>query len=109
VSGYLLKDSDPQRLIRAIREVAAGGHMVDPRLVRTTPPGASALLTPRETEILRLAAEGYRTSDIALMLALSAGTVRNYLATVVSKLNARNRVDAIRIARAEGWLNWGTP
>ena len=54
--------------------------------------------------LLRRAAEGNDTVDIAARLYLSAGTVRNYLTAVVTKLNARNRVDAIRIARESGWL-----
>jgi two-component system response regulator DesR len=58
----------------------------------------------RELDVLRMAAEGYGTVEIAARLFLSAGTVRNYLTTVVTKLNARNRVDAIRIARESGWL-----
>ena len=51
-----------------------------------------------------MAADGADAVEIAARLYLSAGTVRNYLTTIVSKLNARNRVDAIRLARAAGWV-----
>jgi two-component system response regulator DesR len=54
--------------------------------------------------VLRLAANGSEAAEIAKELYLTPGTVRNYLTTVVAKLNARNRVDAIRIAREAGWL-----
>jgi two-component system, NarL family, response regulator DesR len=83
VSGFILKDAPPSQLADAIRRVA---------------------LTARETEVLRMAADGAEAPDIAGRLYLTVGTVRNYLTTVVTKLGARNRVDAIRIAREQGWL-----
>ncbi len=54
--------------------------------------------------MLRLASEGMEAVEIAAALFLSAGTVRNYLTTIIAKLDARNRVDAIRIATSAGWL-----
>lgn len=54
--------------------------------------------------MLRLAAQGLDAPEIARKVFLSAGTVRNYLTTAVTKLNARNRMDAVRIARDAGWL-----
>jgi len=60
------------------------------------------VLTAREVDVLRLAAEGDDVPRIAEWLNLSIGTVRNYLASTVTKLGARNRIDAIRIARASG-------
>ncbi|EME97422.1 response regulator transcription factor [Streptomyces mobaraensis NBRC 13819 = DSM 40847] len=104
VSGYLLKDAPPDELAAAIRRVAAGQRAIDPELALAAWGGAESPLTARETEVLRLAAEGAEAGEIAARLHLSAGTVRNYLTTVVTKLNARNRVDAIRIARDSGWL-----
>ncbi|MER5781791.1 response regulator transcription factor [Streptomyces mobaraensis] len=104
VSGYLLKDAPPDELATAIRRVAAGQRAIDPELALAAWGGAESPLTARETEVLRLAAEGAEAGEIAARLHLSAGTVRNYLTTVVTKLNARNRVDAIRIARDSGWL-----
>jgi two-component system response regulator DesR len=61
-------------------------------------------LTSRERDVLRMIAQGYGTVEVAARLYLSAGTVRNYLTTVVAKLNARNRVDAIRIAEESDWI-----
>ncbi|MCK1822564.1 response regulator transcription factor [Streptomyces sp. XM83C] len=104
VSGYLLKDAPPKELAVAIRRVAAGHRAIDPQLALAAWGGAESPLTERETEVLRMAAEGAEAPEIAGQLHLSTGTVRNYLTTVVTKLNARNRVDAIRIARESGWL-----
>ncbi|MBB4893115.1 two-component system response regulator DesR [Streptomyces olivoverticillatus] len=104
VSGYLLKDAPPDELATAIRRVAAGQRSIDPKLALAAWGGTESPLTTRETEVLRLAAEGAEATEIASRLHLSAGTVRNYLTTIVTKLSARNRVDAIRIARESGWL-----
>jgi two-component system, NarL family, response regulator DesR len=61
-------------------------------------------LTDRERQVLRLAADGQSGADIARVLHLSEGTVRNYLSEAVGKLGGRNKVDAAHIARAKGWL-----
>jgi two-component system response regulator DesR len=61
-------------------------------------------LSDREHEVLRMTAQGAEPAEIAAALHLSVGTVRNYLTTIVSKLNARNRVDAVRAAYDAGWL-----
>lgn len=104
VSGFLLKDAPPEQLAGAIRKVNAGERVVDPELVLAAWDHSQNPLTNREAEVLRLAAQGAAVGEIASALFLSAGTVRNYLSTIVTKLNARNRVDAIRIAQAAGWL-----
>ncbi|RKE21261.1 DNA-binding response regulator [Streptomyces sp. TLI_171] len=104
VAGFLLKDIEPSQLAEAIRTVAAGGRAIDPALAVAALDSDPSPLTLRELEVLRLAADGLEAGQIASRLFLSAGTVRNYLTTVVGKLNARNRVDAIRIARDAGWL-----
>lgn len=104
VSGFLLKDAPPAQLADAIRSVAAGQRVVDSQLAMAAWDSAECPLTARETEVLRLTAEGLQAVDIASRLFLSVGTVRNYLTTVIGKLAARNRVDAIRIAREAGWL-----
>lgn len=102
--GLIMKDADPAQLAEAIRKVAIGQQVVDTQLA------LSALTTPRpplsrrELEALRLASEGEGPAQIAARLFLSTGTVRNYLANAVTKLGARNRLDAIRIARSSGWL-----
>ncbi|HWM01569.1 MAG TPA: response regulator transcription factor [Actinophytocola sp.] len=104
VTGFLLKDAPPAQLADAIRSVAAGQRVVDSQLAMDAWDSAESPLTARETEVLRLTAEGMQAVDIASKLFLSVGTVRNYLTTVIGKLAARNRVDAIRIAREAGWL-----
>ncbi|MFF2077209.1 DNA-binding response regulator [Kitasatospora sp. NPDC058162] len=104
VSGFLLKDAPPHRLAEAVRGVAAGRRVVDPQLVLDAFDSGESPLTPREAEVLRAAAGGAEAGEIAAALHLSAGTVRNYLTTVVTKLGARNRIDAIRIAAESGWL-----
>jgi two-component system response regulator DesR len=104
VTGFMLKDAPADQLADAIRNVAAGRRVVDSQLAMTAWDSAECPLTAREVEVLRLTAEGLQAVDIASRLFLSVGTVRNYLTTMISKLAARNRVDAIRIARDAGWL-----
>ena len=61
-------------------------------------------LTEREADVLRTAESGLPTDEIAEALSLSPATVRNYLSNAIAKVGARNRLDAIRIARDAGWL-----
>jgi two-component system, NarL family, response regulator DesR len=104
VGGFILKDAPAAELADAIRGVAKGRRMVDSQLALAAWDSGECPLTEREIEVLRLAADGAEPVEIASRLYLSAGTVRNYLTTIVSKLNARNRVDAIRLARDAGWV-----
>ena len=104
VNGFLLKDAPSDKLANALRSVAVGRRVIDSELALSAWETEDCPLTPREIEILRLAAHGRTVADVASELFLSAGTVRNYLAAVVTKLNARNRVDAIRIATDSDWL-----
>ncbi|GAB2593869.1 response regulator transcription factor [Streptomyces capparidis] len=104
VSGFILKDAPPDRLAGAIRGVAAGQRVVDPQLAIAAWDAVENPLTSREVEVLRLAAGGAEAVEIAARLFLSPGTVRNYLTAIVAKLNARNRVDAIRMAQESGWV-----
>jgi two-component system response regulator DesR len=104
VSGFIHKDAPPERLAEAIRAVAAGQRIIDPELAMAAWDVGENPLSDRETQVLRLAAKGADAVEIAGSLHLSVGTVRNYLTTVVTKLNARNRVDAIRIAEEAGWI-----
>jgi two-component system response regulator DesR len=103
VSGFILKDSAPSQLADAIRRVSAGKRVIDPDLAVTALSRVNPL-TPRETDVLRIAGEGATVSGIAAQLSLSPGTVGNYLTSATVKLNARSRVDAIRIAEQNGWL-----
>jgi two-component system, NarL family, response regulator DesR len=102
-SGYVLKDAPSRHLAEAIRRVHAGGRAVDPELASEAWTDLDPL-TDRERQVLRLAGEGRTGSEIADVLHLSEGTVRNYLSEAISKVGGNNRVDAARIARAKGWL-----
>ncbi|MBG0815698.1 DNA-binding response regulator [Planomonospora sp. ID82291] len=104
VDGFLLKTAPPEELVAAIRAVADGERVLDPSLAVTAWDLADNPLTPREADVLRLVAEGIDAAEIAGRLFLSAGTVRNYITAIVTKLNARNRVDAVRIAGEAGWI-----
>lgn len=104
VRGFLLKDAPAAQLADAVRRVAAGQRVLDPELVAAAVETGPSPLTERETEVLRTAEEGLTTEEIAGRLHLSPATVRNYLSNAIAKVNARNRLDAIRIARDAGWL-----
>jgi two-component system response regulator DesR len=102
-SGYLLKDSPAAALADAIRRVHSGRRVIDPELATEAWTEADPL-SDRERQVLRQAAEGATSIEIAATLHLSEGTVRNYLSEAMSKLGASNRVEAARIARMKGWL-----
>jgi two-component system response regulator DesR len=104
VLGFLLKDAPPDELARAVRAVARGQRAIDPALALSAWDSPGNPLSPRELEVLRRAAQGASAAEIAAQLHLSRGTVQNYLTATVGKLNARNRIDAIRIAEEAGWL-----
>jgi two-component system response regulator DesR len=102
-AGYLLKARPVRELADAVRRIHRGLRVIDPDLateawVEPDP------LTERERQVLRLAAEGVSTGEVAKQLNLSAGTVRNYLSEAIDKLGATNRIDAARIVRGKGWL-----
>ncbi|GAA6173350.1 response regulator transcription factor [Colwellia sp. KU-HH00111] len=103
VKGYLLKDASSDSLADAIRKVHQGKVIVAPELI-TEAWADDDPLTEKERKVLRLAAEGKTTEGIAKLIHLSAGTVRNYLSEASSKLGAKNRVEAARIAKQKGWL-----
>jgi two-component system, NarL family, response regulator DesR len=101
--SFVVKDTSVRQLAAAIRHVARGERVVDPRLEVAAISTEKAVST-REWEVLGLAAEGETVAEIARRLYLSLGTVRNHLSSVITKTGARNRLDAIRIARKDGWL-----
>jgi len=103
VCGYLLKDSPAEQLADAIRRVRHGGRAVDPQLAMDAWTESDPL-NDRERQVLRLAGDGLSAGDIATLLNLSAGTVRNYLSEAIGKLGAANRIEASRLARQKGWL-----
>jgi two-component system response regulator DesR len=103
-SGFLLKDAPARELAAAVRAVAAGLRAVDPALAAAALAEGGSPLTAREGEVLAAAASHDSASDIASALHLSEGTVRNYLSASIRKLGARNRGEAIEVAREKGWL-----
>lgn len=104
VRGFMVKDAPVDRLADGIRRVVAGMQVIDPELVVESHVHGSSPLTERETDVLRAAADGGSVDEIASALFISAGTVRNRLSAAIGKTDARNRADAVRIARDNGWL-----
>ena len=104
VAGFLPKDTPAVELIRAIREIAGGGRVVDTSTALAALESRPSPLTERETDVLRLHSEGMDPREIAANLFLSYGTVRNYLTSATDKLGAKNRIHAIKIATDSGWL-----
>jgi len=104
VRGFIVKDAPATTLADGIRRVAAGDRVIDPDLVVAALETGVSPLTARETDVLRAAEDGIATDEIARKLSLSPATVRNYLSNAITKVGARNRIDAIRIARNAGWL-----
>ncbi|WP_156758529.1 response regulator [Actinokineospora pegani] len=115
--GYLLKDVTLEQLTRAVHTLADGATLIAPsitdRLLRAiragrSPVGASAVsvkdLTEREREVLRLVAEGYNNREISTALFLAEGTVKNHVSTILLKLGARDRTNAVLRALHEGIL-----
>jgi two-component system response regulator DesR len=105
-SGFIVKDSPADKLVRTIRDVLAGQRVIDPDLAAAALAEGASPLTPREKDVLAAAAreEGATLAQIAAALYLSEGTVRNYLSSCIQKTSARNRAEAIRVAQARGWL-----
>lgn len=102
--GFILKNAPPRALADGIRRIAAGQRFIDPDLIAEALETGASPLTRREADVLRGTEDGLSTAGIATRLSLSPATVRNYLSSAIAKTNARNRVDAIRIARQAGWL-----
>ena len=102
--GFILKDAPARSLADGIRRVAAGQRVIDPDLIADALETGASPLTPREADVLRATEAGLSTAEIAKRLSLSPATIRNYLSNAITKTNARNRIDALRIARNAGWL-----
>jgi two-component system response regulator DesR len=103
-SGFMLKDAPARELAVAIRRTAAGERVVDPQLAVQALSDGDSPLSSREAEVLLAASDGSTVAQLAQRLFLSEGTVRNHLSAGIQKLNARNRMEAVRIAREKGWL-----
>ena len=104
VSAFIVKDSPADKLAQTIRKVLDGQRVIDPDLAAAALAEGTSPLTPRERDVLAAATEGATIAEIAGKLYLSEGTVRNYLSACIQKTGARNRAEALRIARERGWL-----
>jgi DNA-binding NarL/FixJ family response regulator len=114
-SGYILKQSAPADLIRAVRAVAAGKSYLDVSLTERVFDGfvnrSSSLrgenkaeLTEREQQVLRLTAWGYSNKEIGVKLEISVKTVEAHKSNAMRKLDLQNRIDIVRFALLQGWL-----
>ena len=116
VSGYVLKQSAPTELIRAIRAVAGGGNYLDPAITGKVFEGftkkgsnlrgetSGTPLTARESEVFRYIALGYSNQEIADNLDVSVKTVEAHKANSLKKLNMKSRKEIIRYAILQGWM-----
>ncbi|MEV0593750.1 response regulator transcription factor [Nonomuraea cavernae] len=102
--GFMSLDVAPEQLAEGLRQVAAGRRAIDSELAIAALQCAANPLTRREVDVLRIAAGGARSAEIADQLFLTVGTVRNHLSRIMCKTGARNRLDAVRIASDSGWL-----
>ncbi|WP_462418798.1 response regulator [Kytococcus sp. Marseille-QA3725] len=103
-SGFVVKDCPPAELVEAVRRTHAGLRTVDTELATASALAGPNPLTARETDVLRLAADGRSSSEIAAALFLSPGTVRNHLSSAIGKTGARTSAGAATTARDNGWL-----
>ncbi len=114
-NGYVLKQSAPTELISALRTIGAGNAYLDPSLTRKVMGGyvnrATSLrgetkgeLTDRESEVLRLIAFGYSNKEIGTRLELSVKTIEAHKAHAMRKLGISSRIDIVRYAILQGWL-----
>lgn len=104
VRGFLPKTVSSGVLADVVRTVHSGGRFVDPELAAEAISAGESPLTPREADVLELAAGGAPVDEIAERASLSPGTVRNYLSSCVTKLGAANRHEAVEVARKHGWI-----
>jgi len=104
VSSFVLKDAPVEVLAAAIRRCAGGEDVVDPSLAARVLRAGRGPLSTREREILNACAEGLSTAELATLLWLSEGTVRNRVSEILGKLGVRNRAEAVQLARENGWL-----
>jgi two-component system response regulator DesR len=103
-SGFVVKDTPARQLADAVRRVHQGLRVVDPMLAAETLSAGVSPLTGRETDVLAAARAGGTVADLARVLNLSPGTVRNHLSAAIGKTGARTRAEAVRLAEENGWL-----
>ncbi|MFD6091413.1 response regulator [Oerskovia sp. NPDC060338] len=104
VRAFLPKTVSSRVLADVVRQVHGGGRYVDPELAAEAIAAGASPLTPREADVLELAAGGAPVEEIATRASLAPGTVRNYLSSAAAKLGATNRHEAVHLARRHGWI-----
>ncbi|WP_047985758.1 response regulator transcription factor [Ornithinibacillus californiensis] len=104
VSGYLLKDSPSEELANSIRVIMDGRKVYAPELIDIAYSKQENPLSEREEQVIHLIAEGRNTEEIAKQLFLTKGTVRNYVSSILDKLEVSNRIEAISRFREKGWF-----
>ncbi|WP_067728048.1 response regulator transcription factor [Oceanobacillus damuensis] len=102
-SGYLLKDSPSEELADSIRAIMDGRRVYAPELIDMAFAEENPL-TEREEQVIKLIADGKNTKEIASQLYLTNGTVRNYVSTIMDKLNVSNRIEAVSRLKEKGWF-----
>jgi DNA-binding NarL/FixJ family response regulator len=117
-SAFLLKDAREEQLVAAIRVVAEGGALFAPSVTRrlidefasrvVEEPRGLEHLTAREREVLRLVAKGMSNAEIAAQLVVSEHTTKTHVASILQKLELRNRVQAVVLAYESGLVKRGT-
>lgn len=103
-AGFLVKDGPVEDLAEAIRKALRGETVIDPALAAAALSAGPNPLTARERDALGASVDGATIADIAATLHLSESTVRNYLSSAIGKTGTRNRMEAVRAARRQGWL-----
>jgi two-component system response regulator DesR len=105
VRGFIGKQSAPCELICGVRKLARGERVIDSYLAVAVLGAPRNPLSPRERDVLSVAATGLPSREVAAKLHLTAGTVRNYISAILRKTGARNRLEAVRVAEDAGWLS----
>ncbi|MFE3825519.1 response regulator [Streptomyces sp. NPDC059092] len=103
-AGFLVKDGPVEELAAAIRRALTGETVIDPALAAAALSAGPSPLTARERDVLNASVDGATVADMARALRLSESTVRNYLSAAIGKTGTRNRMEAVRAARRQGWL-----
>jgi two-component system response regulator DesR len=103
-SGFIVKDAPPEDLADSVRKVYRGIRVVDPVLATESLIHGINPLTAREREVLVAVGAGHAIAEVAKLLRLSEGTVRNHLSTAIGKTGTRSRSEAAAVARERGWL-----
>ncbi|TDD30022.1 response regulator transcription factor [Kribbella turkmenica] len=102
--GFIATDASPADLAEAVRQLAQGAAVIDAGVAVAALRAVKNPLTERECEVLRLVTTGATAQEIARRLNLTAGTVRNYLSHILTKTEARSRIEAVRKAQEAGWI-----